>query len=128
VKNNDGGNNQQSGSGKNSSPSTATENNSPARGASAPNNNQEYSKKREPRPLIIWTAILAIGTIIVGGAAVWSDFLIRDQLIEMRKASVDTKNAVEATDRFAKAMEDSAGTRQTAVPRQCNPNSRLYIC
>jgi hypothetical protein len=123
MENNEGGDDQQSGPRKNSSAPIAAENNNPARGASAPNNNQAESHKREPRPLIIWTAILAIGTVALGCAAVWSDFLIRDQLIEMRKASIDTKNAVEATNRLADAARDQANAAIDTEHRQL----RAYV-
>lgn len=55
---------------------------------------------------------------MLGCAAVWSDFLIRDQLAEMGNASVDTRNAVEATNRLAKAAEASAGIARDTEIRQ----------
>ena len=118
MKNNDNGNQQQFDPEKITAPGLVTKNNSAATSASAPNDNQQHTNKWMPRWTINWTAILAVGTVVLGCAAIWSDFLISGQLTEMRNAGEDTKRAIEATNRLANAAEASAGIARDTEIRQ----------
>jgi hypothetical protein len=82
-----------------------TENNRSTRSQNNVENNQAKPRNREPLALIIWTAILALGTVALGCAAIWNDFLIGKQLHEMRKASVDTTQLAEAARKSAEAAD-----------------------
>src|ERR1700730_16024165 len=110
MEDNDNGTQEQADPKNIAAPHLIAKNNSTTTSTSAPNDNQQHTKKRMPRWTINWTAILAVGTVVLGCAAIWSDILISGQLTEMKNAGLDAKRAVEATNQFAKAMEDSAGT------------------
>jgi hypothetical protein len=82
-----------------------TDNNRPARSQNVVDKNKPNLQNREPRALIIWTAILALGTVALGCAAIWNDFIINKQLREMRKASIDTSQLAEAARKSADAAD-----------------------
>jgi hypothetical protein len=92
MKNNDGRKEHHDDSGESAPSSIVINNNHTHRSADTPSNNQTNPKPREPRALIIWTAVLAIGTLIMGGAAVWSDFLIKDTGERQLRAYLDVKS------------------------------------
>ncbi len=94
MENNDGGNKHQPDSEKSAPPPVVINNKNSTSGAYAPDNNQAKTKQREPRAVLIWTAILAIGTWILGGAAIWSDFLVRDTGRRELRAYLDINSTV----------------------------------
>jgi hypothetical protein len=93
MKNNNGGENHHPDSSKSTPASAAINNNDSASGTNAPQYDQTNPKPRDPRGLIIWTAILAIGTLIMGSAAIWSDFLIKDTGERQLRAYIEIGSA-----------------------------------
>jgi hypothetical protein len=75
------------------------------------------------RWLVVWTAALVFVGICTVGAALLQWAVMSGQLTEMRNAGEDIKRAVEATNRLAKAAEDSAVTARDTEHRQL----RAYV-
>jgi hypothetical protein len=123
VEGNNNGNQQQGDPKKITAPPPIAKDDSATASASAPNDNQQHANKRMPRWTINWTAILAIGTVVLGCAAIWSDVLISGQLTEMRNAGEDTRRAVEATNRLADTARDQVNIAKDTEQRQL----RAYV-
>jgi hypothetical protein len=78
VKHNNSGDKHQADPGESAPASIVVDNDHSTSGTNTSQDNQTSTKPREPRALIIWTAVLAIGTVVLGCAAIWSDFLVKD--------------------------------------------------
>jgi hypothetical protein len=70
------------------------------------------------RQLVIWTRVIAGIAILAFFASLLQWDAMRGQLTEERNASDDTKKAIEASNRIAKAGEDSAGIAKDTEMRQ----------